>query len=520
MGVKLKELLALPSLREAEVVAGKNGLNNTVTSLSFLEITNPEIFSEAYARTAEFSAGELVISSFYTVKEDLTEQLETIRFLHRSGHAGLLLYYVGIVLPELKAPIIALANELDFTIVQMPKNDPYLRYSEAIGEISSLLTSRKKGEHLVNEVLEKVSLLPEHLRSVKVALQMMSDYLRCNIVLTDADGQTVHQLKWPRNSQESLEIYTRLPELADDQEFLKGNFSVYKKEIYQKENGLLALYLIRETEPLTETECQQAVELLRVALNLWGRKHGEINEYALLQAILNEDSSNMYQLANALNLNVRDIQTMWVISLKRLTNEKALKKELSAFLAKNYGTYLVQLIEDKIVVLLGNYQHTEIEMELGEAFIKESTYPADLKQIVLAPRLRNTQDIRMLYRLIEKIAPNLNQLFLTRKSFSISEIRQVQQALNLIQAGDSAIAEILYVLEPILENKEHLTTLTTFLLDASADFQVCSELLEIHKNTVKYRIKKISELLGYNVTRFSESYECYLACMVQKLIHS
>ncbi|MEG2325596.1 MAG: helix-turn-helix domain-containing protein, partial [Enterococcus sp.] len=55
-------------------------------------------------------------------------------------------------------------------------------------------------------------------------------------------------------------------------------------------------------------------------------------------------------------------------------------------------------------------------------------------------------------------------------------------------------------------------------LDAGADFQTCGDQLQIHKNTVKYRIKKISETLGYNVTRFSESYECYVACMIYRLI--
>ena len=36
MGVKLEELLKLPSLKEAKVVSGATNLSNTVTSLSFL----------------------------------------------------------------------------------------------------------------------------------------------------------------------------------------------------------------------------------------------------------------------------------------------------------------------------------------------------------------------------------------------------------------------------------------------------------------------------------------------------
>ncbi|MNP71693.1 carbohydrate diacid transcriptional activator CdaR [compost metagenome] len=60
----------------------------------------------------------------------------------------------------------------------------------------------------------------------------------------------------------------------------------------------------------------------------------------------------------------------------------------------------------------------------------------------------------------------------------------------------------------------------TFLLDAKGSFDACSQLLFVHKNTVKYRVKKISELLGYDITKNSEFYDVYLACMIYRLINS
>ncbi|PAD88639.1 hypothetical protein CHH55_07400 [Niallia circulans] len=40
MSIKLEELLKLPSLREAKVVAGKEGLTKLVSSISVLEYTD------------------------------------------------------------------------------------------------------------------------------------------------------------------------------------------------------------------------------------------------------------------------------------------------------------------------------------------------------------------------------------------------------------------------------------------------------------------------------------------------
>ncbi|WP_420797919.1 helix-turn-helix domain-containing protein [Lysinibacillus boronitolerans] len=39
------------------------------------------------------------------------------------------------------------------------------------------------------------------------------------------------------------------------------------------------------------------------------------------------------------------------------------------------------------------------------------------------------------------------------------------------------------------------------------------------KNTVKYRIKKISELIGTDITVYSEFYDAYMACMLYRLIN-
>ncbi|MDH5042357.1 helix-turn-helix domain-containing protein [Enterococcus faecalis] len=56
------------------------------------------------------------------------------------------------------------------------------------------------------------------------------------------------------------------------------------------------------------------------------------------------------------------------------------------------------------------------------------------------------------------------------------------------------------------------------LLDASSDFKECGERLFVHKNTVKYRISKINEALGYDMTNAAEAYEVYLAMILYRLV--
>lgn len=517
MGAKLKELLGLPSLREAQLMSGQNCLNQTVTSLSFLDISDMDDYA-ALLETNEYHSGELALTSFFSIKDDAAKQCDTIRQLHKMGELGIILYYVGIVVPILSPEVIKTAEELDFVIIQMPKNQSQIRYNEVIIEVVAQILKERRTENIVNEVLEKASLLPEHLRTVEVTLKLLSDLLRTNIILTNPDSEVINQVRWPRNSSIDLERILRRVAAEDGKQVQKNDFAIFYKELYHKENGVLRFYLIKEHDLLTEVECEQSVELLQVAMNLWGKKHGEISEYALVQAILNDESEKMYRLANHLKIDVKGISLMWLLQLNDLREEKNVKQDIVAYASKFYKTCVAQLMDDQLIVLLGNYCHNDSELELGEAYLQASPYQEMIDSIVLCPRLRNTTDVRTTYQLVNKVALQLPKLFYGKKSFSISEIRQVVYACKLIQAGEAEVEETLSVLAPIMDSKEQLMTLCSFLLDASADFQVCSEQLYIHKNTVKYRIKKISEALGYNVMRFSESYECYVACLTYRLI--
>ncbi len=519
MGIKLKDLLLLPSLREAEVIAGHNSLTNTVTSLSFLEVSDMDFFNNNIAMEHEYYAGELVITSLFSIRNDVKKQCDTIRYLHSIGEIGMLLYYVGIVIPKLSPEVIKVADELDFVIILMPKNNVTVRYNEAIVEIMSEILKEKSPDNIVNEVLEKASLLPEHLRSVEMTLKILSDILRANIILTNADGQVINQIKWPRNSTMDVAQFVKQNPIEDGLQEQKDEFSFYYKEIYHKDNGVLNLYLIREHNLLTQVECEQAVELVRVSLNLWGKKHGEVSEYALLQAILNDESEKMYRLAKSLAVDVKAIDMMWLLQLNDLQQEKEIKAELMEYVAKFYRTCVVQVVDNQLVVLLGNYRHNDSELELSNEFMNITDYQEQIASIILCPRMRNTTDVRNTYQLVSEVSDQVPTIFKARKNFSISEMRQVAYGIKTVQSGEAEVEGWLAVLEPIMDNQEYMATLCSFLLDSSADFQRCSELLFIHKNTVKYRIKKISELLGYDVTHFSESYECYMACMIYCMIN-
>lgn len=278
MGITVKDMLQLPSFRGAKVLTGNNNLHRTISSLSVLEVSNADYSSRiVHSIQEEWYAEEIVISSFYSIKDSVEKQCETIEYLHELGEVGLILYYVGIIIPEVADEVLQLAESKNFIIICMPENDFSLRYNEVIYEVMEaiVLNNQTINDNFVNEALEKVSLLPEHSRSVEITLKILSDRLKANVILTNTQLDIVNQVMWPRNSSLNVGyiIETFAPYLMN---MTKGqaepvsNCYVEYKSIHQKNGEALHLFLIKENSKLPAKTIDKISEVVQVAINLWG----------------------------------------------------------------------------------------------------------------------------------------------------------------------------------------------------------------------------------------------------------
>lgn len=139
MSVMLKELLAISPLNRGSIVAGNPGLNNIVESSDVLEVNMidlPDAFNFVQANV-------LLISSMYSVKDNIDNQEKLLRMLHDRGVSGLVLCHLGLVLPELNPRLTELCNKLSFPLVIMPSD---IGYSEIILSVSDVVLKRKNAK--------------------------------------------------------------------------------------------------------------------------------------------------------------------------------------------------------------------------------------------------------------------------------------------------------------------------------------------------------------------------------------
>lgn len=85
MSVTVQDCLRLPSFHSARVIAGKNGLGRIVSSVSVIEIP-----AKSVEAISVFNPNELLVTSFYSIKDDPTRQCEEMRNLYDAGGLSLI----------------------------------------------------------------------------------------------------------------------------------------------------------------------------------------------------------------------------------------------------------------------------------------------------------------------------------------------------------------------------------------------------------------------------------------------
>ena len=109
------------------------------------------------------------------------------------------------------------------------------------------------------------------------------------------------------------------------------------------------------------------------------------------------------------------------------------------------------------------------------------------------------------YRLISESWSFVQNVFPYKRVFTKYELTLVSNCINIQIQGGFVKKNYMELLEPFKETSENkgrqlLETLETFVLDAGMNSGKTAEFMGIHTNTVQYRLKKINELLGVEIT--------------------
>lgn len=528
MSVTMADLLTLPSLRQAKVLGGKGGLHQVVSSISVLESTDPDILVYELFPQDKYSGGEIVITGFLNCRDDVNRQCSILNRLADGGEVGMVLYYVGVYMPQVDKRLIELADERDFVLICMPEGQKHLRYSELISDVmEAIYRDRETNVSLVSSLLARLSSVPYHQQTVGTALHMLCVELSCSAVLCTQERRILNLSTWPSGIEDmirqGIEACPPLPkgERSMPCPFFSGA-QLYRIPIRADLAQPFELFLIKEGAALSRQIIVQAADVTRICINIWGRKHGDVAIHELIRAILQDEPLTMRRLADIFHVDIAAIHELWLLCGGNVSElERHIEEDLE-LVKQCADTAIGAMYEGRPVMFLSTPRSLrETETVLQELLqLTWKTNPDTV--IVRCSSLSDTTSCRRAYLLTLENLEAAKCIYPHKQIFMLGELELAAACRKRMEEGEAATVRETLSLASLQEDGEKndlLNTLCAYLLDCGNSVTATAEALYLHKNTIKYRLQKISDLLGFRLGKMPETMELYRSAAMYRLLH-
>jgi purine catabolism regulator len=248
----VRDIANLPGLG-LELAAGGGGVDNPIRWVHVSELPDP---------TPWLEGGELLITTGLGVGELSRPQREYVRRLSAHGLAGLA-FGIGFGWAEPPAPLADEAERLDFPLVTVPYEVPFIALTKAISaqlanaQLARLERALEVHERLAHAVLEG--------RGAPALLSILGDHVGCALALVDEAGRIVGERHSAR--LDGCEHVLELPVVADGETWSlragkpRDDLSEYDRLVLHHGQSALAFELSRR-HAVSAAELRLAGDLL------------------------------------------------------------------------------------------------------------------------------------------------------------------------------------------------------------------------------------------------------------------
>ena len=525
MSITVSDILKLPSLQGAKVVAGRAGLSNRFSTISVSEYTRKYQFKDV---RFDSYVSELLISAFYEVKDSVEKQCDNIQGYYDSGIAGLILFYIGVILSEVDEKLIKLADSLNFPIIVMPENRPDLRYSEVIYEVTeAILKSHMIDYDFEKNIIEKVSRFPEYQQSVGAVMRIISDKTFSTIILADSAGKPLNASVWPRNL--AVEEYLKSGKVVFDEiiELNGETYQTYVSPIKSSRGVPLQAVIYKRGDKLSPEVIRQIGETIQMSMNLWDKGNSANRRPELVEAILRDEPYKIRHIAALFGIKLQEIQDMWIIC--PANNEKAellfknVPRIIEDVLSKTYETVIFDIYDGNIIVLLAKVKGRENMFNIAKDFYNLAGLKSLEAIIIVCRNLDSPEKIRKTYFVNKGVLDTAREIYPLKTLFSFSEIKFASECKAIAESSESTIKQHTEILDVIPKDgrvsyQDMLKTISVYYLDAQNSVSLTGEILFLHKNTIQYRINKFREKTYNELDKLPAIRGLYLALALNRIL--
>ncbi|MCQ2547905.1 MAG: PucR family transcriptional regulator [Clostridia bacterium] len=494
MKVTVADCAQLDVLQSAKLLTYNSNMGNRVTSVSVLDAMSVED-----ALTYHGIRGQLLLTSFAGITNNGYMQSQIVEALAKVGVAGIIVFQnQGEKLVQKQT--LEVATRLDFPILEITASRK-INYSTAIKAIEDrILYGNTYTNNLISKTIYHL-LNTEKYTNFQAAMREAAIINNIQLVLFTPDYQPV------------FSIETRQAVSIADAVKVAKNSKVEKSRLYQFLNisnvltywGLVniagvdyVMLIVDNDDEYTQSEITQLAGIIEISMNIWQYSPDKNNNLEFVRA-LDRGDINIAKLIYK-ELDMDEYEILSVFDIKNLDRElfvKAVEKY-----EKEYGFKIisVQDEEDSLGIILG--EMNEFANENCVAIYDDLKLLGDRVRIYQSTNLEGIEEAINAFALINETATLVGKVFPYKRVFSKYELTLVANCIQIQTQGGTLKTRYENMLKPfyrsISENKADalIETLETLILDTGMNGNMAAKFLNVHVNTIQYRLKKIDQILG------------------------
>ncbi|MEI7884543.1 MAG: PucR family transcriptional regulator ligand-binding domain-containing protein [Clostridia bacterium] len=550
MSLSLVEAMEMYPLTLAKLVAGAAGIQKKISFANIMEV--PEVVNW-------MKGGEILFSSGYAFHGDTDLGCQIIKDLAARGVVAFAIK-PGKHLEKIPQEMIDCAEKLQFPLLQLPENLPYMDYILPIFErvINKQLTLLKNIDN-VHISLLKAMLDGKGMESLCSTISVLT---KNPIFVLAIDGTIMSSSVLGNFSQSYFNSMTVLFKKLSEQGELEKFIPHRGNELRLTEQGKLLLYVplyieeavcayvvideyqkkIEETDRVTLEHAGMLVTLELLKEKAVWQKEQQISG-ELLEELLNNDkiSEEMvkrrseylrFNLSLPFYIAVFDIDDFAEkVGAKELfKSEKQVqkvKREMQETIRRDVNSYFGEAIllnkSDKVIALIS----------FSKIFIKEDIRKRIdfiLKKLhKISPNLTFTVGIGKSYEGVKNVVKTYQEAIL-----ALNCGRRLEKLGNIVFVEDIGILRYFGDLKDVGVLKEYYTEVMQALMsnDTEGDLvktlecyynckenvRLTAEKLYVHKNSVIYRLKKIEKILDIRLDDYEAGFNLQLCLKLKNFI--
>lgn len=546
----VEDLFIVDAFLEAKVIAGHRGLKRKVTSIEI---------SEAPDVTHFLAENSLLLTTGYAFKDDPRNLGKLIKQLSEHPCAGMAIKLKRFI-NEIPVEVVDLANRLEFPIIQIP---PSLTIGNVAHQMLSFLWNNKIEELFyaihVHKKFTDMMIKGYNLQSL---IENLGSFLKCPVLLLNPLGDVVsfsrhfqgQKLKLLKENvvdifKSNLEEYSEkrmitIQDPSSDHSSLSLNiFQVKTRHPYP------SLLIIFNAEKLPYPSSQLAIEQASTVISFTLLKNEAIREssrllennffgslvdgnisskeeviyrgkqYGLMEKanyiciVFKIDEENRNDFSEEISdVKYQSYDFLYDI-LYDLFNKSISKinKESILFMKNDYFVSIIQTTNDNLIASIKE----KLEEFQEDVF---STLKVSLS-FGVGNIVNDISYIPITYSEAVEAWKKGEDLY-HKKFINLYETKQLMELIHLIPKEnlknfyENTLRSLSY---PKTKDEEDLTNTLIVYLENNCEITVTAKKLYIHRNTVKYRIAKCEDILGYSVHEPQNSLHLRMALVMKPI---